>query len=122
MLYERILIAVDFSPDSLAALGSVKELARRLGSEVIVLHVSEKLKVIPGSDLAEEERSHQDRAEELERDKLEPDVKHKEDEASRRLFVLQMVQPGLAGLMDGSVSALAPVFAAAFGFRGSLVR
>jgi rubrerythrin len=65
-------------------------------------------------DLAQEERSHEDRAEELEKDKLVPDVKHKEDEASRRLFVLQIVQPGLAGLMDGSVSTLAPVFAAAF--------
>ena len=65
-------------------------------------------------DLAQEERSHQDRAEQLERDKLGQDVKHKEDEANRRLFVLQIVQPGLAGLMDGSVSTLAPVFAAAF--------
>src|SRR6202035_119430 len=36
-----------------------------------------------------------------------------EDETRRRLFVLQIVQPGLAGLMDGSVSTLAPVFAAA---------
>ena len=42
------------------------------------------------------------------------DVRLKEDAASRRLFVLQIVQPGLAGLMDGSVSTLAPVFAAAF--------
>jgi rubrerythrin len=65
-------------------------------------------------DLAREERSHQDRAEELENDKLRPEVKHNEDEANRRLFVLQIVQPGLAGLMDGSVSTLAPVFAAAF--------
>jgi len=65
-------------------------------------------------DLAQEERSHEDRAEELEHDKLGPGVKGKEDEASRRLFVLQIVQPGLAGLMDGSVSTLAPVFAAAF--------
>ena len=70
-------------------------------------------------DLAQEERSHQDRAEELEKDKLAPDVKHKEDEASRRLFVLQIVQPGLAGLMDGSVSTLAPVFAAAFATHNS---
>ena len=37
-----------------------------------------------------------------------------EDAAQRRLFVLQIVQPGLAGLMDGSVSTLAPLFAAAF--------
>ena len=70
-------------------------------------------------DLAQEERSHQDRADELQKDKLRPDVKHKEDEASRRLFVLQIVQPGLAGLMDGSVSTLAPVFAAAFATHSS---
>jgi hypothetical protein len=42
-----------------------------------------------------------------------------EDRARRRLFVLQVVQPGLAGLMDGSVSTLAPVFAAAFATRNS---
>ncbi len=65
-------------------------------------------------DLAQEERSHENRAEQLEKDKLRPDIKHEEDEANRRLFVLQIVQPGLAGLMDGSVSTLAPVFAAAF--------
>jgi rubrerythrin len=65
-------------------------------------------------DLAQEERSHETRAEELEKTKLQPDIKHQEDESNRRLFVLQVVQPGLAGLMDGSVSTLAPVFAAAF--------
>jgi rubrerythrin len=66
------------------------------------------------NDLAQEERTHEDKAEELEKDKLRPSVKGQEDEANRRLFVLQIVQPGLAGLMDGSVSTLAPVFAAAF--------
>jgi rubrerythrin len=65
-------------------------------------------------DLAQEERSHEYRAEELKESKLSPDAKREEDEANRRLFVLQIVQPGLAGLMDGSVSTLAPVFAAAF--------
>jgi rubrerythrin len=65
-------------------------------------------------DLAQEERGHQDRAEELGKQNLPADVKHEEDEANRRLFLLQVVQPGLAGLMDGSVSTLAPVFAAAF--------
>src|ERR1700737_769371 len=65
-------------------------------------------------DLAKEERSHERRAETLEAERLQPDVKGQEDEARRRLFVLQVVQPGLAGLMDGSVSTLAPVFAAAF--------
>ena len=70
-------------------------------------------------DLAQEERGHEDRAEQLEKDKLPSDVKAHEDEANRRLFVLQIVQPGLAGLMDGSVSTLAPVFAAAFATRSS---
>src|SRR5271165_2140842 len=64
-------------------------------------------------DLAQEERSHEDRAEKLEEEKLGTNAKQEEDKASRRLFVLQIVQPGLAGLMDGSVSTLAPVFAAA---------
>jgi len=68
-------------------------------------------------DLALEERVHADRAEELGEEKLRADIKEREDEANRRLFVLQVVQPGLAGLMDGSVSTLAPVFAAAFATR-----
>jgi erythrin-vacuolar iron transport family protein len=70
-------------------------------------------------DLAQEERGHEDRAMELEKTELRPDIKNKEDEANRRLFVLQIVQPGLAGLMDGSVSTLAPVFAAAFATHNS---
>jgi rubrerythrin len=65
-------------------------------------------------DLAKEERTHENRAEDLEKEKLGHDARKEEDEANRRLFVLQVVQPGLAGLMDGSVSTLAPVFAAAF--------
>ncbi len=64
-------------------------------------------------DLAQEERYHQTRADELEKG-LDEQSKEKEEEANRRLFVLQIVQPGLAGLMDGSVSTLAPVFAAAY--------
>jgi rubrerythrin len=70
-------------------------------------------------DLAQEEREHQTRAEELSEDKLEASVKQQEDEANRRMFVLQIVQPGLAGLMDGSVSTLAPVFAAALATHSS---
>jgi erythrin-vacuolar iron transport family protein len=68
-------------------------------------------------DLALEERHHQDRAEELGEQKLGAGAREKEDEANRRLFVLQIIQPGLAGLMDGSVSTLAPVFAAALATR-----
>lgn len=70
-------------------------------------------------DLAVEERSHEERAEELKEEKLGPSVEESEDRANRRLFVLQIVQPGLAGLMDGSVSTLAPVFAAALATRNS---
>src|SRR5580698_65131 len=64
-------------------------------------------------DLVNEERSHEERAQELDKQKLPANVKADEELAQRRLFVLQIVQPGLAGLMDGSVSTLAPVFAAA---------
>jgi VIT1/CCC1 family predicted Fe2+/Mn2+ transporter len=50
---------------------------------------------------------------------LTPGARASEDETARRMFVLQYVQPGLAGLMDGSVSTLAPVFAAALATRQS---
>jgi rubrerythrin len=69
-------------------------------------------------DLEEVERKHQVAAETLEA-KITPDIEKSEEEAQRRLFVLQIVQPGLAGLMDGSVSTLAPVFAAAFATKSS---
>ncbi len=65
-------------------------------------------------DLIQEERHHEDRALELGKRKLNADALGQEADANRRLFVLQIVQPGLAGLMDGSVSTLAPVFAAAY--------
>jgi len=64
-------------------------------------------------DLAEEERKHARTAEAL------ANYESPEDEkaARHRLFLLQVVQPGLAGLMDGSVSTLAPLFAAAWATR-----
>src|SRR6201997_1532496 len=70
-------------------------------------------------DLATEEREHEERAQELDKQKLPDNVKADEEVAQRRLFVLQIVQPGLAGLMDGSVSTLAPVFAAAIATQKS---
>jgi erythrin-vacuolar iron transport family protein len=70
-------------------------------------------------DLAEAERQHVAVADELQREHLTREAKAQEDKAHRRLFVLQIVQPGLSGLMDGSVSTLAPVFAAAFATRSS---
>ena len=65
-------------------------------------------------DLAQVERMHQTMAENMVEEHITPDVKAEEERASHRMFVLQVVQPGLAGLMDGSVSTLAPLFAAAF--------
>lgn len=66
-------------------------------------------------DLAEEERRHSRTAEAM----AATPVTEEEAETRKRLFVLQVVQPGLAGLMDGSVSTLAPLFAAAFATRNS---
>ncbi len=65
-------------------------------------------------DLAEAESQHEHTADRLVAENLTADVRSQEDQAGRRLFVLRVIQPGLAGLMDGSVSTLAPVFAAAF--------
>jgi rubrerythrin len=65
-------------------------------------------------DLAAAERSHVSLAQQLGSEFLTPGAVAAEEETRRRMFVLQIVQPGLAGLMDGSVSTLAPLFAAAF--------
>jgi rubrerythrin len=70
-------------------------------------------------DLAEAERGHVLIADQLEKEYLTKEARAKEDKANLRLFILQIVQPGLSGLMDGSVSTLAPVFAAAFATRSS---
>jgi len=64
-------------------------------------------------DLAAEERRHESKAETLVEEHLTPQAREEEEKTQRRLFILQIVQPGLAGLMDGSVSTLAPIFAAA---------
>jgi rubrerythrin len=61
-------------------------------------------------DLAEEERNHADAAGQI----AEAGLSSDDDAREKRLFALQIIQPGLAGLMDGSVSTLAPLFAAAF--------
>jgi erythrin-vacuolar iron transport family protein len=65
-------------------------------------------------DLAEIEKGHEDLAAKLGEANVTPDARAEEDETKKRLFVLQIVQPGLAGLIDGSISTLAPIFAAAF--------
>ncbi|HMK71522.1 MAG TPA: ferritin family protein [Xanthobacteraceae bacterium] len=65
------------------------------------------------NQLAAAEDKHEKLARELGQE-IPPDARSAEDRTARRMFVLQYVQPGLAGLMDGSVSTLAPLFAAAF--------
>lgn len=64
-------------------------------------------------DLAQAERRHEVNAERLSREHLNSEAVESEKATQRRLYALQVIQPGLAGLMDGSVSTLAPVFAAA---------
>ena len=64
--------------------------------------------------LAEIEEQHENLAEKLSEEILTKEARGEEEATARRMFVLQYVQPGLAGLMDGSVSTLAPLFAAAF--------
>jgi erythrin-vacuolar iron transport family protein len=65
-------------------------------------------------DLAVAEGRHEAKAEQLTERHLGGEERRSEDQASRRQFILTWVQPGLAGLMDGSVSTLAPIFATAF--------
>ena len=70
-------------------------------------------------DLAEAETRHDQTAAALEGEHLTQEARQSEDEDARRRFILQIIQPGLVGLMDGSVSTLAPVFAAAFATHNS---
>ena len=66
------------------------------------------------NELAEIESEHEGMAQKLGEEILTTGARAKEDETARKMFLLQYVQPGLVGLMDGSVSTLAPLFAAAF--------
>ncbi len=65
-------------------------------------------------DLAAAEAGHSQRAGELVDENIGADADAEEKDAAHRQFILTWVQPGLAGLMDGSVSTLAPIFAVAF--------
>ena len=71
------------------------------------------------NELAATEQTHENMAAEMTEGMETSGEIKSEDDAARRLFVLQVIQPGLAGLMDGSVSTLAPVFAAAYATSSS---
>ena len=70
-------------------------------------------------DLATAEMEHERAADTIAATRLPGDKIEAEDESARKRFILQIIQPGLVGLMDGSVSTLAPVFAAAFATHDS---
>ncbi|MFO1037063.1 MAG: ferritin family protein [Geminicoccaceae bacterium] len=101
-------------------LEAVRKQAEELEAEVANFYVKAAGRVTDASlrkllvDLAEAEQDHVSLAERLGEKHLPKDVRQAEAETAHRQFVLQYVQPGLAGLMDGSVSTLAPLFAAAF--------
>lgn len=65
-------------------------------------------------DLAAAEAGHEALAHRMSDAHLTPETRATEDDQNKRQFLLTWVQPGLAGLMDGSVSTLAPIFAVAF--------
>ena len=92
--------------------------AREAASAAFYARAAEQTRDIPTRgllfDLALVEQGHHDMVGDLEELHLSSGEKTTEDATRRRNFVLQYVQPGLAGLMDGSVSTLAPLFAAAF--------
>lgn len=93
---------------------AVMEMETRRFYEQAIGHVTDASTRKLLGDLAETEREHYRRAGSLEEEHLTSGALEREELAKRRQFVLQVVQPGLEGLMDGSVSTLAPIFAAAF--------
>ena len=70
-------------------------------------------------DLAAAEAKHEHAAERITKENLTENALAEEAELARRMLLLRFIQPGLAGLMDGSVSTLAPVFAAALATASS---
>ncbi|HEY1848859.1 MAG TPA: ferritin family protein [Opitutaceae bacterium] len=97
----------------------VMELASRRFYEVAAARTADAgVRKLMG-DLALAEADHSALAERIDSEQVASGARAAEDESQRRMFILQVVQPGLAGLMDGSVSTLAPLFAAAFATHSS---
>lgn len=101
-------------------LDRIRDEAARMEDEAAAFYLeAAKSSTDPGTrellgDLASAESQHQKRAEGLETTQTGSDAGRAETDKAHRQFVLTWVQPGLAGLMDGSVSTLAPIFATAF--------
>ncbi len=102
------------------SLDSVRDLAESMETETKRFYRRAAARTTDASirkllgDLAEAEAVHEQRADQIVEENLPANVRASEDAHARRNFVLRVIQPGLAGLMDGSVSTLAPIFAAAF--------
>lgn len=103
---------------------AVRRQAEEMEAETLQFYESAQKRVTDASirqllgNLADAERKHTATAESL-GEQITPDVREHEDIAQKRTFLLQVVQPGLAGLIDGSVSTMAPIFAAAFATRNT---
>ncbi len=101
-------------------LDTVRQLAESMEAETLRFYRQAAARTTDASirkllgDLAEAEVEHEHIALRLKAENLPTTVRQQEDAAEKRLFLLRVIQPGLAGLMDGSVSTLAPLFAAAF--------
>jgi len=105
--------------DAARAQASAMELETRRFYEAAAVRVSDARIRTLLNDLALVERNHAERAETLDQSLRPESIRADEEAMRKRLFILQVVQPALAGLMDGSVSTLAPLFAAAFATRDS---
>ncbi|MEK1853855.1 MAG: iron exporter MbfA [Phyllobacterium sp.] len=98
----------------------VREMAEKMEEQAYRFY-TEALKLVRDAstrkllgDLAIAEKAHESLAHRLGVQHTPDDVQEVEKQTERRQFILTYIQPGLAGLMDGSVSTLAPIFAAAF--------
>jgi rubrerythrin len=92
---------------------AMEETAQRFYEQAAAITADAETRKLLG-DLAMAERSHQSLAQRLVEQHATGDAADEEKQTEKRQFLLTYVQPGLAGLMDGSVSTLAPIFAAAF--------
>ena len=93
--------------------GEMETEAQRFYEQAAARTEDARTRALLGS-LAAAEAGHEESAAVLAETHLTEDARSREDRQAHRQFILTWVQPGLAGLMDGSVSTLAPIFAAAF--------
>ncbi len=116
---EPLWLAHDLNPEKLWELaGQMEVQAGRFYQLAAARSTDVAVRKLLG-DLAAAEMGHQKRAEGLQTTHLTDDAKHAERAAAHQRLILQVVQPGLAGLVDGSVSTLAPLFAAAMATQNS---